>query len=432
MTARRNGCKQIRKYYGHEEEQRDRPLLFENVYNGDLHLDLQMPPIPSGVSEHALRCILAEAILRYREGGWVSYSLNSNKYIGAWRYGGPEFKRLSVKNATEYAAFLGLIRIDAGKSWADGGYGKQSRFTATSALIRMAGDRPPITKQPKELIRLKNEGNALIGYNDTEFTIALRHDLQDWNEHISHHHVWVDDPHVRWTNTGVIEICSQREGGGHFFIRPDSVAMHRVFNDNSFELGGRAFGPFWQSLPKGMRKNLRIDDSPTASGDYSCSHLRLAYAEAGLDPGLEDGYAIPGYEDPDGRTLVKIATNIAINCKNANQARRAVSDQIAWLEHGSLGPQKGNTKYKDASRVLEAILEKHHRINDAFYSGSGLRFMALEARILADVARAARQRGIVTLPVHDELICQSQHVVIVKDLMIEKWSETVPVRPIVK
>ncbi|MCJ2019161.1 hypothetical protein MKK84_17200 [Methylobacterium sp. E-065] len=428
----RDKSRKIRKYYSDNEEQRDRPLLFENSYLGDLHFDLRIGQLPTNISEHALRCVLGEALLRNPENSWISYSLNSNKYIGVDRYGGPDFRRLKVKGATEYAASLGLICIDAGKSWAQDGYGKQSRFTATPTLIQMAGLEPAIIKHPRELIRLKDEKHTLIGYVDTDFTIELRNDLREWNDHISQFHIWVDDPHVKWTNTGVVKICSQRENGGHFFIRPDSVAMHRVFNDNSFKLGGRAFGPFWQSLPKSMRKNVRIDNSYTASGDYSCSHLRLAYAEAGLDPGVEDGYAIPGYEDPTGRSLVKIATNIAINCKNNNQARRAVSDQVAWMENGSLGPQKGNTNHKDAVKVLEAILDKHHRISEAFYSGSGLRFMAIEARILADVARAARQRGIVTLPVHDELICQSQHIDIVKDLMTEKWSETVPVRPIVK
>lgn len=64
--------------------------------------------------------------------------------------------------------------------------------------------------------------------------------------------------------------------------------LRRIFNNGSFEAGGRLYGGFWQSMEKDIRLDgVLIDDQPVVSLDFAQSALRMAYAEVGaeLPPG---------------------------------------------------------------------------------------------------------------------------------------------------
>ena len=48
-----------------------------------------------------------------------------------------------------------------------------------------------------------------------------------------------------------------------------------------FDLGGRLFGGFWQSLEKQRRRSIRLDGELIADLDFAAMFLRLAYLEVG-------------------------------------------------------------------------------------------------------------------------------------------------------
>ena len=62
-----------------------------------------------------------------------------------------------------------------------------------------------------------------------------------------------------------------------------------------FDLGGRLFGGWWQSLEKQRRRSIRLDGEPIAELDFAAMFLRLAYLEVGESPPEGDLYAaVPG------------------------------------------------------------------------------------------------------------------------------------------
>src|SRR5947207_9185465 len=60
-------------------------------------------------------------------------------------------------------------------------------------------------------------------------------------------------------------------------------SLVRIFNDGSFERGGRFYGGWWQGVPQHYRMHITIDGEPTVEADYSAIHPRLLYAREGMD-----------------------------------------------------------------------------------------------------------------------------------------------------
>jgi hypothetical protein len=88
------------------------------------------------------------------------------------------------------------------------------------------------------------------------------------------------------------------------------TALYRVFNNGTFDHGGRFYGAAWQRLPASWRRRLLIDGEPVAELDYGAFHPRLALhlldrVEAPLDPYV----AIEGLP----RDLAKRVVNAMLN-----------------------------------------------------------------------------------------------------------------------
>ncbi len=70
---------------------------------------------------------------------------------------------------------------------------------------------------------------------------------------------------------------------------PDLTAkkLHRVFNNNSWEQGGRFYGAWWIAAPKRLRQHIQIGDEngvmPAVEIDFSGIHIDLLYAKHGID-----------------------------------------------------------------------------------------------------------------------------------------------------
>ncbi len=48
--------------------------------------------------------------------------------------------------------------------------------------------------------------------------------------------------------------------------------VHRIFNEGSFEKGGRFYGGWWMSLKEEDRKHITINGEPTIEIDYVALH----------------------------------------------------------------------------------------------------------------------------------------------------------------
>jgi hypothetical protein len=179
----------------------------------------------------------------------------------------------------------------------------------------------------------------------------------------------------------------------------------------------RWYGHFAQNLPKERRRQLTIGSMPVELIDFGASHPNLLYAQAGkvLDG---DAYDVPGFE----RDEIKLALLILINAGSRKEAIGAIAFRLADGETPEGQTVTVRQNHRDhARRLLDAVAVRHERIAGSFCTGCGTRLQALEAEILGAVMRAARKRGIITVPVHDEIVVAAPEADVVRDLMVEKW-----------
>lgn len=98
---------------------------------------------------------------------------------------------------------------------------------------------------------------------------------------------------------------------------------YRVFNNNSFESGGRFYGHWSQMMKSDDRQFIKIDGRPTVELDYSCLHFFMLYCLEGIEPPDDDLYRLPDI-DPIFRPLIKKAVNIALNALNEPATNKAI------------------------------------------------------------------------------------------------------------
>lgn len=106
-----------------------------------------------------------------------------------------------------------------------------------------------------EVIRLKNEKKKLIDYPETADTEAMRRTVNTFNEYVQ--------------SVPVITLHG---------IRINTVLhVYRVFNNSSFDQGGRFFRGFWQYIRSEERPMIMIDGEPVVELDYASLHLAALY-----------------------------------------------------------------------------------------------------------------------------------------------------------
>lgn len=400
------------------------------------------------LAQQALGGVLVNAVIGLREGCWTSYSRNDRHYSRLDRYS-PLLRCQLTAQGVERAEALGLVDHVMGKNWRDGGKGDQSRFKASDRLCELLDGHPILHRgfviRPtlREVLQLRHPTtNALLAYPETGRTRATRQEILDYNAQLARHRVEIRDDRVRRLDSGLLEIPT-RDGEDTFLVR-ECVTYSRQFTaswnargDLLWNLHGRCYNPHWQSCPKAVRKTMAIDGVDTGRLDYGNSHYRIACAEAGVDPGTEDAYAVRGYESESGRKLMKRATNIAINAADKTAAVHRIAFDLACAdrraETGSeIGARIGPEDMGKAVRAVEAVERRHPALSRIFYTGAGLRFMAIEADVMMGVVKAARRYDIPVLSIHDEAMMPADRQARVEIFMHDEWRKRIAVPALVR
>jgi hypothetical protein len=232
---------------------------------------------------------------------------------------------------------------------------------------------------------------VLIDYPETDHTRSLRADVRRINDTFRH-----------------ADIALRGDASGRPKGPPPQ--LYRSFaapstTDTRFDLGGRLFGGWWQSLPKSRRNDLRINGEPIADLDFSSMFLRLAYLEAGAKPPSGDLYAnVRDLEDPRWREGVKrIAAALLFR---TSPLHRLPIGMDGMVPPGMTG-----------SDVRERLLERHPTLATVFETGCGLRLMFRESEILMAALLALADREIAALPMHDGLMVAASKAGEAKDAM---------------
>ncbi|MCK2056994.1 hypothetical protein [Methylobacterium sp. 37f] len=403
------------------EEPRDRPLLMGYGIGPALVERVGMMPCADPLIATGIGSILADALIGHRTGQATSFSLRKENYVGLSHYH-PAMTYRVVKMAVDHLGWLDLIEIEKGKSWAKGGKGRQSRFWAGDLLLDLAGGHPIL--QPRKdapLLVMKDGEKNLIPYRTTDRTIAMTRDIRAQNEVLASADIRLDADDVEWIGDGFVSIPNAVKHGPHqgdaITIRTDQTALRRIANNGSWNEGMRFYGHYAQSLPKTRRQQLTIGGMPVELLDFGASHPALLYGEYGL---MIDGdpYDIHGIE----RGEAKLGLLILVNASNRHQGIEAMAGKLAEVETGRGETVVIRQDHRVRARAIFAAIERRHpTIAGSFCTGAGTKLQALESEIIAAVMRAARKQGIVTVPVHDEVVVATKEAGIMRDLMVEKW-----------
>ncbi|TSK08815.1 MAG: hypothetical protein FPO08_05810 [Geobacter sp.] len=191
--------------------------------------------------------------------------------------------------------------------------------------------------------------------------------------------------------------------------------VYRVFNNRSWEQGGRFYGAWWIGCSSILRKYITLNGEPTCELDYSGIHIHLLYAQKGINYAAmrPDAYTLDdGLPDRDLNKLILLT---AINAENENDACSSVFNQLR-LESGML--QHYNiTSYDPIRLKLNLLKEKHSPIADKIASGEGIKLQYFDSCVIEKLIIFATEHNIPVLTIHDSVVCAVRHADIIKDRM---------------
>ena len=203
------------------------------------------------------------------------------------------------------------------------------------------------------------------------------------------------------------------------WIDDSNKFVRRIFNNNSWEDGGRFYGGWWTNLPKEWRDKIKLNDEWTVEVDYSGLHIKLLYNLKGIEY-VDDPYEIqiPYFKIADKtqfRELIKTVFLILINAKDEISGIRGIrksfhdNKELHWFKK-----QFGETNKKTLTnslikKLIDPIKIKHKRINKYFMSGEGIRLMNLDSRIAEEVINFYTMEQTPILCVHDSFIVPISH-----------------------
>ena len=360
------------------------------VYLEDLFISEGLVKNRSQKRRSHLQLILANLLRAHNDGKEsVSFSRNRNDYT-------PPFRRVKWKECSErYSPFgathdplihtiehlikLGLVGDR--KGYRDeifpGAYvGSWSRMWATEKLLEVVEKQFNIDVDSigfsldNETVILRDQDKNPMDYEDTETTIQMRKDLKALNMLLQETTLTLS----RYEN-------ETEEEHNVKLNRPYRKFMYRVFNNGSFERGGRFNGGHWISgLPKYLRERIRINGHETVLWDFETMNMNLLYNYADLQcqPGASPGWwrgSMEAREWPDLQKIHKKLMSFALNIDSIDEWRSFCKDYYSPKKRPKQGPVTDRM-------LLEFLYNFHAPIKDLLFNKDlGLRLMYTESRI---------------------------------------------------
>jgi len=388
-----------------------------------------------------LTCFVLELFRTYKSHPELSMSVSiGNETIGKYsdnRYKPEHITYRLMEHIRDYLLHDDYIEEPFGRARPTGAQTHQraTRYRATKTLIGLMKvfgiNRYMICPfpTPPECIVLrakKLEGQKRgddVEYDDTDFTLQARANLNQINTCLSQHHIdlkLTDDMQAALEQ----RVEDRDEYGKPQYLDLNDKQLRRIFNNSSFELGGRFYGGFWQRIPKESRFLITIDSEHTEQYDYSGMHFAIMYANKGIPMPEGDVYQLEGY-DESLRGDIKQAFNIIINCETVPKAIATINNKIA---KGELSGE-----LVSGEQLLNAFKEKHPLINEFIASGEGIKLQRIDSEIAEFILMRGVENDACILPIHDGFITTTRNVLLLKQLMEESYQAvmgaTIEVKP---
>jgi len=224
--------------------------------------------------------------------------------------------------------------------------------------------------------------------------------------------------------------CRQGERSKRLGKKPKRIKVtqhdkfvRRIFNNKSWDDGGRFYGGWWQRIPEQWRAQIRIWNSPVTEIDFKGLHINLLYRLRGI--AFEgDPYHLSAYPEYNGnddmRALLKQVMLCAINAESKTKAIQAVNKEV------NFNPEKYSWVKEDElnlGELIDALAAEHPALADDFFSGSGIELQNLDSIIAEKVINHFTAREIVVLCIHDSFVIPAYKAEELKQVMETAYIE---------
>jgi hypothetical protein len=348
---------------------------------------------------------------------YVAYSRRRNSYFAQSRYNAIHLSSttIAVVDALRQRGYVEHHRGFPGRGFKDG---RMSRMRATEKLIGLIEGtyrvpRKAIQRHPDtECIILRDHRKKNIEYPDTEETCRMRHVVTAYNACLA-----TADIRLPSAPAGVLDISGKPTKIDIF-----DTFVRRIFNNATWDDGGRFYGGWWQRIPSDRRIQIAINGSQNGSIelDYSGHHVTLLYAQQGIDYWREDRsdpYKLEGWERSERmRALLKLVLLVAINSRDKKSALAAIrrkinfhQDDYGWVNKATV--PLGN--------LIDAFGRRHAPIQHCFYSSAGVRLQRLDSDLAEIVVSHFTRKQIPVLCIHDSFVIHPEHEEELKQVMKE-------------
>lgn len=206
-------------------------------------------------------------------------------------------------------------------------------------------------------------------------------------------------------------------------LKSNYQALHRVFNRNSFDFGGRFYGAYHLRLPKRLRRFIKINGQETLELDYSALHIRMLYHLEGIDY-KEDPYMVV-CDSPEERPLFKLVQLIAINSETEAKAIQAIRDRF---RQDHVRCDKTN---KGIKSLLDRFYKAHGPIGKYLNSGIGLRLQNIDGIITSEILTGLMEKNVPALPVHDSYIVEKGKKGLLMEVMSDSYEKILRFKPLI-
>lgn len=402
-------------------------------------------PVDQQSHEVLVRCILANGLRCYwhRDPPAVSYLRKSDAY-----------KAFGFKpdwlNGRAIGVAVGLMQ-QAGllETWV-GTRGNASRFTLSEAALSLAAvsgatkqslhrSRPksrlielrgPKSKSHRDSGegRLAKHKGEIIPFEESGETEAWLEAISAYNAFIARQSLTVDAPDEILSEWLRQSRMSQSQNGARLTcLELFETDIYRVFNNASFEQGGRLYGGWWINAPRSIRPYIRINGRSTVELDFASCQPRMLYHERGLEC-EGDLYELPeisqyarrhGLPANAFRDFIKWLMQVLINGKGRSNAT---------IKPEGLNPPDRMTN----QQVTAMIRQRHAPIADAFNSQAGVRLMREESDIALRIISQAAEAGWAVLPIHDSFIAEESRMEELTKLMEAEYHKSMKFYPSIK
>lgn len=316
------------------------------------------------------------------------------------------------------------------------GYGDapRSTFEATDAFVAQidaigigAGD---VVRDDAAAPVLVLKGTAIgktkpwLQYRrDAEDILALDQPVREFN-------LFLRDQDLQWDPTpeALAALAAKRDEERQRIKAPDvgQRRLRRVFNDGSWERGGRFYGGWWQSVPSDLREFIRINGEEVVELDFGGFLPRAIYHLSHLElPG--DAYEISAIRERADHQGMDWRGVVRPSIKKMLATILNARSEAGLRFIGGIELPRRMSKLEG----YQLIKEHHQPIEASFFMGRGLEVMKDESNICQRVLSAGVAEGIPVLPIHDSFIVPASQENWLRGQMIQGYFDRFGFNPLI-